>query len=135
MFTDKALGITTGYTFWYLLAITAPAEIVAASSLVGYWRPDLNLAIWISIFIAVIFVFNLLPVRFYGEIEFGLGLLKILLVIGLILAGLIVDWGGSPSGQFIGGKNWHPDPIKEYLVSGSTGRFLAFWSTLSELQL
>lgn len=58
-------------------------------------------------------------------------MLKILLVIGLILAGLIVDWGGSPSGEFIGGKNWHPTPIKEYISTGSTGRFLAFWSVLS----
>lgn len=35
------------------------------------------------------------------------------------------------SRQFIGGKNWHPEPIKEYLVGGDTGRFLAIWSTLS----
>jgi amino acid permease len=35
LFSDKALGITIGYTFWYLLSITAPAEVVAASSLIG----------------------------------------------------------------------------------------------------
>lgn len=34
-FSDKALGITTGYTYWYLLSITASAEIVAASSLIA----------------------------------------------------------------------------------------------------
>lgn len=68
MFTDKALGITTGYNFWYLLSITAPAEIVAASSLITYWNTSINLAVWISIFMVVILVFNLLPVRFYGEV-------------------------------------------------------------------
>lgn len=35
IFTDKALGITVGYTFWYLLSITSAAEITAASSLIG----------------------------------------------------------------------------------------------------
>lgn len=72
------------------------------------------------------------PLRLAIRIEFGFGVLKILLIVGMILAGLIVDWGGSPSGEFIGGRNWHTDPIKEYLVKGSTGRFLAFWAVLSE---
>jgi amino acid transporter len=130
MFTDKALGITAGYTFWYLLSITASAEIVAASSLISYWRPDLNLAIFVTVFMIIIFAFNLLPVKFYGEVEFGFGILKILLILGLIMAGLIVDWGGSPSGEYIGGRYWRDEPIKEYLVTGSTGRFLAFWSVL-----
>ncbi|KAF9024819.1 hypothetical protein BDZ89DRAFT_1162030 [Hymenopellis radicata] len=134
MFTDRALGITVGWMFWYLLSITAAAEIVAASSLIGYWKPDLNPTIFISVFLVLIVFFNFLPVRFYGELEFVFGIMKSLLVIGLILAGLIVDVGGSPSGEacalYIGGKNWRPTPIKEYLVEGSTGRFLAVWSTL-----
>lgn len=31
----QALGVTVGYTFWYLLSISTAAEIVAASSLVA----------------------------------------------------------------------------------------------------
>jgi yeast amino acid transporter len=34
-YSDQALGVAVGYTFWYLLAITAAAEVVAASSLVA----------------------------------------------------------------------------------------------------
>ncbi|KAF9021949.1 hypothetical protein BDZ89DRAFT_1137683 [Hymenopellis radicata] len=130
MFTDRALGITVGWMFWYLLAIFAAADVVAASSLIGYWRPDLNPAIFISVFGFLMVVFNFLPVPFYGELQFFFGILKSLLIIALILAGIIVDVGGSPTGEYIGGRNWHPTPIKEYLVSGSTGRFLAIWSTL-----
>ncbi len=44
-------------------------------------------------------VFNFLPVRFYGELEFFFGILKSLLIIALILAGIIVDVGGSPTGE------------------------------------
>jgi len=36
MFTDRALGITVGYTFWYLLCMTATAEVVAASDLITF---------------------------------------------------------------------------------------------------
>ncbi|KAH8896890.1 hypothetical protein GQ53DRAFT_680622 [Thozetella sp. PMI_491] len=130
-FSDKALGITVALTFWYLLSITVAAEVVAASSLVAYWRPDLNHAIFITVFLLLILAFNLLPVRVYGESEFVFGTIKTLLIVGMILAGLLVDWGVNPAGDYIGGRNWSKgSPIHEYLVGGTTGRFLAFWSTL-----
>ena len=85
----------------------------------------------------------------YGEIEFSFGLLKSLLVVILVITSLVVDVGGGPShevylltsvarrvpaesiSQFIGGRNWRPHPIKDYLIDGPTGRFLAVWSVLS----
>ncbi|KAH8898845.1 hypothetical protein GQ53DRAFT_742029 [Thozetella sp. PMI_491] len=128
-FSDRALGTTVALVFWYLLSITLGAEIVAASSLIAFWRPDLNPAIFITVFFIIVLAFNFMPVRFYGESEFFFGLLKTLLVVGMIMAGFLVDWGANPLGDYVGGRNWST-PIKEYLVSGSTGRFLAIWSTL-----
>ncbi|KAK2612514.1 hypothetical protein QQS21_001452 [Conoideocrella luteorostrata] len=129
-FGDRALGITVALTFWYLLSITIAADVVAASSLVAYWRPDLNLAIFITVFLVLILFSNLMPVRFYGETEFFFGMLKTLLIVGLIIACFLVDWGVNPAHEYIGGKFWAvSSPIKEYLVPGSTGRFLAIWGT------
>lgn len=57
--------------------------------------------------------------------------MKILLIIGLIIAGLVVDLGGGPDGDRIGFRYWKtPGAFNEYLVGGNTGRFLAFWSSL-----
>lgn len=57
--------------------------------------------------------------------------MKILLIIGLIIAGLVVDLGGGPNGDRIGFRYWKtPGAFNEYLVGGNTGRFLAFWSSL-----
>jgi amino acid transporter len=57
--------------------------------------------------------------------------MKILLIIGLILAGLVVDLGGGPKGERLGFHYWNtPGAFNEHLVGGSTGRFLAFWSSL-----
>lgn len=83
-----SLGIANGWNFAYSMAISAPAEIVAASSLVAcapqtllgatlraddlafaVWRPDLNLAIFISVFMVVIVTANLFSVRVYGEVR------------------------------------------------------------------
>lgn len=96
------------------------------------WRPDLNIAIFISVFLVIILFLNFLPVRVYGETEFSFGMLKSFLIVGLIIAGLLVDWGVSPSGEYIGGKNWQTDPIKAYLVEGSTGIVTCHFSYFRE---
>ena len=58
-------------------------------------------------------------------------MIKIILIIGLILAGIIVNAGGSPSGEYIGFRYWKdPGPFNEYIFPGAKGRFLGFWSTL-----
>lgn len=73
---------------------------------VSDWRPDLNTAIFISVFFVLVLAFNLLPVRVYGESEFVFGLMKTLLVVGLIVACLFVDWGANPAHDYIGGRYW-----------------------------
>jgi len=60
-------------------------------------RPDINPAVFITVFMLITIISNFMPVRVYGEIEFSFGLLKSLLVIGLIIAGLVVDVGGGPT--------------------------------------
>lgn len=57
--------------------------------------------------------------------------MKILLILGLIIAGLVVDLGGGPDHDRRGFRYWkHPGAFNAYLVDGNTGKFLAFWSTL-----
>lgn len=74
-------------------------------------------------------VFGFLSDKIQSEVFFAV--LKILLIIGLIIAGLVVDLGGSPSGDRIGFRYWkNPGPFNEYIVPGNTGKFLGFWSSL-----
>ena len=35
-FVQPALGIATGWNFWYTMAITAPAELAAAATLINF---------------------------------------------------------------------------------------------------
>lgn len=162
-FVQPALGIATGYNFWYTMAVTAPAELSAAATLIQFWNASINPAVWYSVFIVIIVVLNFCGVRLYGEVSkknqqptacrqsgkavfFACGIhadlwtlqsevvfatLKIMLIIGLILAGIIVNAGGSPSHEYFGFRYWKsPGPFNEYLVPGNTGKFLGFWSTL-----
>jgi amino acid transporter len=39
LFLDKSMAISTGWIWWYSMAVTMPGELTAASSLFAYWRP------------------------------------------------------------------------------------------------
>lgn len=71
----------------------------------------------------------MVPVRWYGEVEFTFSILKLLLVCGMIIMGVCIDLGGSPGGDRIGFRYWkNPGPFAEYLVTGASGKFCGFWS-------
>lgn len=44
----------------------------------------MNIAVWITVFIIVIVLLNILPVQFYGETEFWFASLKVFMMIGLL---------------------------------------------------
>jgi amino acid transporter len=68
-FVQPALGTATGWNFWYTMAITAPAELSAAATLINFWDNDINPAVWYSVFIVVIVVINFCGVKIYGEVS------------------------------------------------------------------
>lgn len=134
-YVDPALGFAVGWNYWYSCAITLPTEITAASLVIGYWKQDQgNLAAaWIAIIIIVVVCLNIFAVRIYGEAEFIFASIKIITIVGLLIMAFILDLGGGPNHQRLGFHWWKVlPPIKQYpaFVGGSTGRFLAFFSTL-----
>jgi len=57
--------------------------------------------------------------------------LKIMLIIGLIIGGLVINLGGAPNHERLGFAYWrNPGAFNEYIMTGSAGRFLAFWKVL-----
>jgi amino acid transporter len=56
---------------------------------------------------------------------------RILLIVGLILAGLIVDLGGGPNHDRIGFRYWkNPGAFSDYHFTGNLGRFLGWFTDL-----
>ena len=103
-FIDEAVGYATGWISWFAWTVIISAELLAVSQLwkfrfdeqyladVGY--PDAELgwstegyspAVWIFIFLILIGLINLLPVRQYGQLEYIFGVLKIMFISGLIV--------------------------------------------------
>jgi amino acid transporter len=132
-FVDPSVGFALGWNYWYSYAITLPTEITAAALVIQYWNTEVNVAVWITIFYVAICAFNFLGVRAYGEAEFWMSIMKIITILGLILLGIIITAGGAGN-EPIGFRYWRdPGPFQQLNgIPGSLGRFLAFWTTLTQ---
>jgi amino acid transporter len=66
-----------------------PFELTAASITIQFWRDDINVGVWITVFLIVLSVIQIWGVRAYGEVEFILSLIKICACTGFIILGII----------------------------------------------
>ncbi|KZF22965.1 putative dicarboxylic amino acid permease [Xylona heveae TC161] len=132
-FCDPALGFSMGYTYWFKYIILSPNQLTAAALVLQYWCPaeKVNPGVWIAVFLVLIVAINYLGVKFFGEFEFWLSSFKVIVIIGLIILSLVLVLGGGPDHDRKGFRYWHhPGAFHEYIETGSTGRFLAFWATM-----
>ncbi|KAH9041986.1 general amino acid permease 1 [Lactarius pseudohatsudake] len=123
---DPALGFAVGWNYFYTCAITLPAEITAAAVLIGFWDHNSNhVAIYVAVLIVAVYSVNILGARFFGHTEVVFATLKLMLVVGLIIGGLVVNLGGGPDHTRHGFEYWkHPGPLVSSLEPGALGRFL-----------
>ncbi|KDR80803.1 hypothetical protein GALMADRAFT_1108102 [Galerina marginata CBS 339.88] len=104
---DPALGFATGWNYFYTNAISTPVEITAAVILLSFWDHDSkHVALYTAIICVFVCLINIFGVRYFGESEFFFAIIKLTLIIGLLLVGLIVDLGGGPQGDRIGFRYW-----------------------------
>ncbi|KAF2682876.1 amino-acid permease inda1 [Lentithecium fluviatile CBS 122367] len=129
-FVDPSLAFAAGWNYWYAYAILVAAEATAGSILLDYWATPVPAAAWITIFLIVILLLNIVAVGVFGEAEFWFASIKFITIMGLIILGFVIMLGGSPNDQGrLGFRYWNdPGAFKPYLVDGSTGRFLAYWT-------
>ncbi|KAF1975743.1 amino-acid permease inda1 [Bimuria novae-zelandiae CBS 107.79] len=127
---DSSLAFALGWNYWYAYAILVAAEATAGAILLDYWKTTVPAGAWIAIFMIVILFLNIVAVGVFGEAEFWFASIKFLTIMGLIILGIVIMLGGSPNDQGrIGFRYWNnPGAFTPYLVDGSTGRFLGYWT-------
>lgn len=127
-FVDPSLAFATGWNYWYTFAMLLATEATAASIIIQYWTTSVNVAVWITIVLAVILLLNIIAVSVFGEAEFWFASIKILAILGLIILGVVLFFGGGPNHDRLGFRYWqHPGAFNPFVTEGNTGRFLAFW--------
>jgi amino acid transporter len=129
-FVDPSLAFAAAWNYWYAYAILVAAEASAGSILLSYWNTPVHNAVWITIFLIIVLFLNIVAVGIFGEAEFWFASIKFITIIGLIIIGFVIMFGGSPNDQGrLGFRYWNnPGAFKPYLVDGHSGNFLAFWT-------
>ncbi|CAO1630068.1 unnamed protein product [Sympodiomycopsis kandeliae] len=131
-YVDEAFGFAIGVNYLCKYLVLVPNQLNATALLIAYWRPDLSGAIWISVFALVIITLNIWGgVRVFGEIEYWLSFVKIIVLIGLIILSICIN-AGAGDGDYYGFRNWtNGRGFQEYKATGALGRFLGTWSAMT----
>ncbi|KAN0123549.1 general amino acid permease [Russula decolorans] len=126
---DPALGFAVGWNYFYTSAIALPAEITAAAVLISFWdHNSKNVTIYIAVLIVAVYGVNILGPKsgFVVVSEVFFATLKLMLVVGLIIGGLVINLGGGPDHTRHGFEYWkHPGPLVSFLEPGALGYFLS----------
>ncbi|KAK4498925.1 hypothetical protein PRZ48_009435 [Zasmidium cellare] len=131
-YVDPAFGFALGWTYFFASSMLYCAEISAVATIMEYWNIDVNPAVWVALVIVVCVFLNVFAVKWYGESEFIFGCTKLLLIIGLCLLTFITMLGGNPRNDRYGFRHWTGgNAMHEYYTTGTTGRFLGFWSVIT----
>lgn len=130
-FVDPSVGFAMGWILLFSWSLTLAVELVAAGLIIQYWDASLNVGIWIAVFLVVFTAVNLLPIRWFGELEMWFSLIKVIFIVGFVIFAACFNAGGVGSQGYLGFRYWRdPGAFAEYLVSGATGRFVGFWAVL-----
>ncbi|KAK6464564.1 arginine permease [Scheffersomyces coipomensis] len=129
---DAALGAANGWNYWFSWAITFALELSVVGQVIQLWTDAVPLAAWITIFFVILTVFNLFPVKYYGEVEFWIAFLKVIAVVGWLLYAFIIVCGAGKTGP-VGFRYWrNPGPWGPGILveNVNTGRFLGWLASL-----
>ncbi|KAF2463996.1 uncharacterized protein BDR25DRAFT_272286 [Lindgomyces ingoldianus] len=163
-FVDQSIGFAIGWISWFSWTVIAAVEILAITEIfrfrfdpkylqsVGYpedrveWKAglDTNPAIWVGIFLIIILLINLLPVRQYGRVEYVFGCIKIIFLVGVIMFNMILNarqkfhdtrfwtyetpWGFSRANFTV---KAYRDGSPKITYTGSLGGLTSFWTTMT----
>lgn len=94
-FVDDSLGWTVAFAYWFTYAMGVPTLTTSTAILVSYWQNDVGVGAIITMIILVVLFINVFGIRVFGEIEYVSGMLKVLLVTGLVILMLAINRGGE----------------------------------------
>jgi GABA permease len=97
----KAFGhvgrFSVGWIYWWLLVVTAAVESGGAASIAHTWLPEMPQWGWSVMFLAALTLVNLGPVRLFGEFQFWLSIIKVVLAIGVPVLAVLAVLGVLPN--------------------------------------
>lgn len=104
-FGSDSFGFAILINYWINDAVSVASDLTALQILFVYWT-DFHAWIIALIFWVVLLFLNVFHVRFYGETEYWLSLLKIVTIIIFFIISIVVNAGENTNNEYIGFKWW-----------------------------
>ena len=92
-FISPSFGFAMGWNYWFNWAVTVAADLVASGLVMAYWFPSVPSWMWAVGFLVIVVGLNALSARVYGEAEFWLAAIKVVIVIIFVLSGVFMIAG------------------------------------------
>lgn len=89
-FVDPALGFAMGWNYYLIYAVAIPTEVLACSHILQYWVPNCPIWILLTLNLAFMIGINMFGVRWFGEVEFVLSMIKVLVICVFIVTGIYI---------------------------------------------
>jgi len=94
-----------GWMYWWQLVGAASVECITAAKIAHDWLPGVPAWTWSLLFFATLTVINLTRVYVFGEFQFWLALIKVVLLIAIPILGLLAVLGILPGVSSPGLRN------------------------------
>ncbi len=119
-------GFITGWAFAFEMMIVCLADLTAITIYMKFWFPGTPAWVWITTTLLIIGAANLANVRLFGELEFGLTLIKVGAVVAMIVGGAaILAFNLGPNPEQMGVANlWADGGFFPNGVSGMAASFI-----------
>lgn len=83
-------GFVTGWTYVFEMAVVCLADITAFATYMGFWYANVSPWVWTLGITLLISGVNLFSVKFFGELEFWLTLVKVTAIVAMICGGIAI---------------------------------------------
>lgn len=108
-FIDPTWGFAMGMIYALSWLTVLPFELTAAGLTIDFWtNGDINIGVWIAVFLVAMFIIQAFGVRVYGWTEVFLSVIKVTALLGFMIFAIIDNAGGvstDPRG-YIGFRYW-----------------------------
>src|SRR6476620_7287468 len=108
-----ATGFVTAWLYWLCWAVAIGSEFTASGLLMQRWFPDVDVWVWGDTFASILFGFNAVSSKFFGESEFWFAIVKVGAIVVLIVLGGAALFGIHPLSE--GGS--HPFMFENFNTS------------------
>lgn len=95
---SPSFATAVGWSYWISWIVFVPSECVAAGIIMHAFSPVLSVFQYAAIFGMIITLINLLHVKFFGEVEFWLAMIKIFLLASFSILAIAIYFGFAGTG-------------------------------------